>query len=100
MVHVLRVELAVSRVGLGIDASIRQVVPAGLGLVSKKHVAAIVPLEPSPHFLRQRPNMLVIGPLVQPVVQGSLKIGGVRIDLTWELALQSWNHIVECEGIR
>jgi len=95
VVDVLRGVLSVSGVGDSVEAAVGQEVPAGLGLVSEEHVAAVVPSEPSVHLLRKVPHMLG-GLLVHPVIQGRVElvtaVSGYEIG---ESALKSGEHIVE-----
>jgi len=99
MVDVLWVELAMSSVALNIESTVWDVVPSGLGLVSEEDVGTIVPLEPSPHSLGKSPGRLSVGSLVQPMVEWALKVIGEVSDVSWELSLQSWDHIVERQGV-
>ena len=100
MVNVFGVELAMSRVRLGVDASVWNVIPSSLGLISEQDVATVVPFEPSPHLLRERPNVMVVWPFMKPVAEWPLKIASMRIDMLTKLTLESWDHVVELESVR
>ena len=95
----LWVVLTLPGVLLDIEATIWNIVPAGLGLVGKENVSTVLVPEPSPHPLGKHPNMLVIWTLMKPMVQWALKFIGIGVYITWELSVKSRNHIVELEGV-
>ena len=97
--HVLWDELAVSCVLFDIKASVRDVVPAGFRLVSEKNICSIVPLQPSPHSLRQQPSTLLVWAFMQPVVQGAFEIIGMGVNVARELTLQTGNNVIEGKGV-
>ena len=82
-----------------IEATIWNIVPSCLGLISKENVRTILVLKPSPHLLRKHPNMFVIWTLMKPMVQWALIFIGIGVYITWEPSLKSRNHIVELEGV-
>ena len=95
---VLWVILSVSCVLLNIEATVWNVVPSGLGFISKKNVGSIMPLEPSPHLLRKHPGLILCS-FMKPVIQWALPLVSESIDVTWEFSLQSWECIVEGKSI-
>ena len=97
VVHVFRREFTVF-VALVNAASIRDVLPAGLGLVSVQDVATIVPFKPSPDALGKVPNLFA-WLLMKPVSHGAFKTVGVREDLLRELVLEVREHIIERKGV-
>lgn len=97
VVNVFRGELTVDHIA-GFRGAVWNVEPAGFALVSVEHVAAIVPSEPSPHALRQVPN-LIGWLLVQPVSHWAFETIGVSENLLWELVLQSWENIIEWQSV-
>lgn len=99
VVDVLGSVLSVGCVGNGVEAAIGHVVPACLGFISQEEVRAVVPSEPLVHLLAEVPN-LVVGLLVQPVVQGAVELlATVGRDLLREFAFESGEHVVELEGV-
>ena len=99
VMNVLGGELTLPCVRLVVGAAIWHIVPSGFGLIGKHHVGAIVPLQPSPHLLRKRPDVFIIWTFMKPMVQWSLEISCVSVDMSRELALKSWNNVVECESV-
>ena len=67
-------------------ASVRDVLPAGFGLVSVEHVAPVVPFKPTPDALRKMPYFIA-GFFVQPMCHGAFKSISVGEDLLWEIVL-------------
>lgn len=62
-------------------------------------MGTIVPLEPSPHLVRQMPDRLFIGTLVQPVVVRALPVVCPSIDVAGELAFKSRDDVVELKSV-
>ena len=62
-------------------------------------MGAIGVLKPSPHSLREHPDMVIIWTFMKPMVQWTLEIVGIDVDITWELSLESWDDIVELKGV-
>jgi hypothetical protein len=58
-------------------------------------VGTIGVLEPSPHSLGEHPDMIVIWTFMKPMVQRTLKVVGISVDVTWEFTLETWDDIVE-----
>ena len=99
MMDVLWDELSMSSIALNVEASVWDVVPSCLRFISEHHVGTVVPLEPSPESLGKHPGALVIWTLVEPMVKWALETVGPSTDVPWEFSLQSWDHVVEGEGI-
>lgn len=99
VMHVLRSSFTRARVEVGVVATVGHVVPAGLGLVREHGVGTVVPLEPSPHLVRQVPDGLFIGTLVQPMVVRALPLVSPGVKVAGELALKSRNDVVELESV-
>lgn len=99
MVDVFWGVLSVPGVALNVETSIWNVVPSGLRFISEHNVAAIVPLEPSPHSLGKHPGGSFIWALVKPMVERGLETFSPGADVSWELALKSWNDVVEWKGV-
>lgn len=100
MMDVLWVVLTLPGVLLNIESTVWDVVPSSFRLVGKEHMSAILMFEPSPHLLGKHPNVLVIWTLMKPMVQWTFKIVGISVDITGELSMKTWDHIVELEGVR
>lgn len=99
VVNMLWNEFTRSSVRLRVSSTIWKIIPSGLGLVSEQDMATIVPFKPSPHLLRKRPDMFIVWAFMQPMVQWSLKICSMGVDMTWEFSLKSWNNVVECQSV-
>jgi len=78
--------------------SIGDVVPASFSLIGEKHVGTIVPSQPSPHLLGEVPD-LILGLFVDPVSHGAFEAITMGVDLCSELTLESWENIIEGEGV-
>ena len=81
-----------------VPAPIIYVVPAGFTFIGEQHIGAVVPSEPSPHLLREIPN-LVVGLLVNPMCQRPVQIFGMGANLLWELAVESGENVIEWKRI-
>lgn len=91
--------LSMSSVGDSIKSTVGNKVPTGLGLVGKHQVAAILPSEPSVHFLGEIPN-LIGRLLVHPMVKWAVElIATVGRDLLRELTFEAGEHIVERKSV-
>ena len=81
-----------------VPAPIINVVPASFTFIGEQNIGSVIPSEPSPHLLREIPNLLV-GLLVNPMCQGPVQIFGMSADLLWELSVKSGENVIERKGV-
>jgi len=90
--------LTMSSVSFSTVATVRNVEPSSFSLVSEVNIATIMVSEPSPHTLRQLPN--VLGRMfMQPMVQRAAVIVSPGSNVTRELSLEAREHIIERQSI-
>ena len=97
--NVFRIVFTVSSVLFNIKSAIWNVVPSCFGLVSKENVGTIMPFQPSPHSLGKQPRRIRIWTLVNPVIKWAFKIISPGSDVSWELTLKSWHHVVKWQSV-
>lgn len=99
MVDVLRSEFSLPSVLLDIIPTVWHVIPSGLSLISEHRVSSIVILKPSPHLLRKLPDMLIIRSFVKPVIKRAIETVGKGVNVSWEFAEETWDHLVESHRV-
>ena len=99
MMHMLGSVLSLTSIGNRVESPIRNVVPARFRFVCQQNMAAIMPSQPFGHSLGQRPDVLIGAFLMEPMIQRTVKVIGVGVDLLRKLALQAWEHIVEFQCV-
>lgn len=95
MVDVLWSEFSLPSVLLNIIPTVWHVVPSSFSLISEHRVSSIVVLQPSPHLLRKLPDMFIIRSLMQPVIKWAIEAISESVDVSWEFAEETWDHLVE-----
>jgi len=85
--------------GVDVPAAIGHIVPPGFAFVGEQNICAVVPSEPPVHALRQVPNILWRGSLVNPVGERPMELIRMCGNLFGELSVEAWEHIVKWERI-
>ena len=58
-----------------------------------------MPLEPSPHLLGEVPDAFLVRALMEPMVERALIPISMSVNVSWELTMESRDHVVEGESI-